>query len=67
MRHSRLSHYNQPLRCMECRRLCTDESTEAGLCRDCYERAVLEDEHSDYGHETPVANCPVCEKRAQKL
>lgn len=31
-----------------------------GLCSKCLVEAELENEHSDYGHETPVEGCPTC-------
>jgi hypothetical protein len=35
-----------------------------GLCAKCFEEAGLENEHSDYGHETYNPKCPTC--RAMK-
>lgn len=30
------------------------------LCQDCYDRAGMENEHSDDGHEGEFENCPIC-------
>ena len=38
------------------------DSSNLDLCADCLNYAELENEHSDYGHETPVADCPSCPK-----
>jgi hypothetical protein len=34
-----------------------------GLCPRCELEGGLENEHSDYGHPTPVADCPACDDR----
>jgi hypothetical protein len=30
------------------------------MCPRCYDEGCLENEHNDYGHDTPVEGCPVC-------
>ena len=37
------------------------DGTNLNLCRPCYEGASLSNEHSDYGHDTPIKGCPVCD------
>jgi hypothetical protein len=34
------------------------------FCERCYERAGLENEHTDNGHEVSTPNCPLCEAQA---
>lgn len=57
------------LRCHVCRDHHLDPSHKDALalelCARCYEEGGLENEHSDYGHDTPVANCPAC--RAEEV
>jgi hypothetical protein len=38
------------------------DSSNLDLCVVCLNEAELENEHSDYGHDTPVADCPSCPK-----
>jgi len=39
-----------------------DDQDACGLeaCRPCLDRAEMSNEHSDYGHDSPVAGCPDC-------
>ena len=38
------------------------QRTQCGLCKDCFHRSGLENEHLDYGHPEPVKDCPICEE-----
>jgi hypothetical protein len=37
-----------------------DESATFSLCSPCYELALLENQHSDDGHEGDIHTCAVC-------
>lgn len=50
-------------------RVCGKRTRETGegessclLCKNCYNRGALENDHNDYGHSKKVDNCPECEK-----
>lgn len=49
-------------RCCGINQLDPSERDALGLemCAPCYEGAGLENEHSDDGHDEPVAGCPSC-------
>lgn len=52
----------QPYACECCGRITrpVDESAEFRLCSPCYELALLENQHSDEGHEGDIHTCAVC-------
>jgi hypothetical protein len=66
---NRFSRHRQPLACRGCGKLTTGAIDSRGpdLCRKCYERAGLENDHEDNGHNTPMPNCPACEACADTL
>jgi hypothetical protein len=51
-----------PCHCCRVRKLDPSDKDAASLelCRPCLDEAELENEHSDYGHDTPVKGCPSC-------
>lgn len=38
-----------------------DGESSVELCKSCFNKATLENEHADYGHPKPVAGCPTCD------
>lgn len=49
--------------CYCCKKLTRQVDRSAamlGLCLKCYDEGGLENEHSDYGHETFIQDCPKC-------
>ncbi len=62
MSGARFSRHNQPKPCRDCGKMTTERNS--GLCARCFDGAGLENEHSDSGHETPVAGCPTCAAEA---
>ena len=61
---TRFDRYRQPFPCVQCGKRTTGAAGSSGtdLCPRCYERAGLENEHTDSGHAEPVENCPRCEQ-----
>jgi len=41
-----------------------DESS-CELCKSCYLKELMINEHSDYGHDQPVDGCPSCKHEAE--
>jgi hypothetical protein len=60
------SRFNQPQKCHACGKLSTwSEANGYGglnLCRECFDRATLQNDHFDNGHAEVKAGCPECEK-----
>ena len=67
---ARFSRFNQPVACHMCgKRTTWSEANGNGgldLCRSCFEKASIENEHYDgYHADTPNAGCPLCRKEAK--
>jgi hypothetical protein len=66
---NRFSRFNQPVPCRMCGKLTLENVNGCiglELCAPCQEAAGLENEHSDVGHDTPVPNCPTCNKEVTR-
>jgi len=56
-------------RCIECGALTRNTGRGeggTGLCWACCHSIMLENQHSDDGHDEPVDGCPVCEDDARQ-
>lgn len=53
---------NKVITCKECKKRTTTEAGQGtGLCGRCYDRAGLENEHLDGGHDDAThGGCPLC-------
>ena len=50
------------INCRSCGKRTTSgiDGSNVDLCRPCFEASGLENEHSDYGHDTKEEGCPTC-------
>lgn len=64
MTKQKFSRFNQPIACRMCGKSTTWSEVNGNsgleLCRACFEKATLENEHYDGYHEQPHANCQLC-------
>ena len=63
---------NRTYRCYSCKLTqplskWSRDSSGVDLCASCLTEAENENEHSDYGHETPTPECPTCRAEHPEL
>jgi len=70
-KRAQFSRRNQPVKCRICGKLTTwsDVNGNRGLdlCKDCFDRATLDNEHYDGHHEgAPNGSCRLCNSEVAK-